>query len=493
MSPRVISLARPLAIAAVMAGLATACKVGPNYTTPQELPTHEWSQNAQGPVTADQPDLHEWWKRFNDPILDQLIAQAEVSNAKLEMALANVRVALGALGVSESEYWPSIKTGIAYSRNQTNINLIPSTGVESSPFSVWTAGVAMTGWEIDVWGRVARLVESSTASLAADVEDVRDALISVRGQVGATYMKVRTLQVQLGILETAIVNARTTCELALAKFTAGTNTLLDLNEARQDLETLEAQLPQIEADLAASIFSVAQLCGTTPEPMVKLLGPRSVIPTGPASVGVGIPTELLRRRPDVRSSERRAAAAVATIGATEALNYPVFSLNGSFYLAANQFGSMFNSPSSTYGFGPSVSWLVFQGGYVESLIAQSKGQAQVALASYRDTVLEAVRDVETSISNLVQAQREVESYGEAAMLAQSTFELAQAQYAAGTVDLDRLITIQNNLLEVQEDMASSQGALATDFVSLYRALGGGWEQTAVNQEATANAGGKVTP
>jgi len=470
--------------------LLASCKVGPDYQTPQVLPTHSWSQGAQGPISNTDADLREWWKRFNDPVLNQLIAQAEESNASIERALASVRVSLGALGVSESEYWPSISTGVLYSREQTNASLIPSQGVDTSPFSVWAAGIAMTSWEIDVWGRVARLVEASAAKLEATVEDLHDALISVRGQVGTTYMRVRTLQTQLGILETAIANARTTYELTKAKRTAGTATQLDLNEAQQDLETIEAEIPQVEADLAASIFAIAQLCGTTPEPIVRILSTRAAVPTGPPSVGIGMPTELLRRRPDVRGSERRAAAAVATVGATEALNLPIFSLTGNFYLASTEFNSMFDGSNLTYSFGPSVRWLIFQGGYVESLIAQSKGQAQVALAAYRETVLNAVRDVETSISSVVQAQRAVESYSEAVALAQQTFELAQLQYSAGTVDLDRLVTIQNNLLEVQKDLATSQGDLATGFVSLYRSLGGGWEQDTVSDKATASAAGK---
>ncbi|MSR29154.1 MAG: efflux transporter outer membrane subunit [Phycisphaerales bacterium] len=468
----------------------TGCKVGPNYEPPQELPTATWSQAAKGPVTSEPPDLNEWWKDFKDPILDQLIAQAEQSNATIEKTLANVRIGLAILGVTESQYWPKLRAGFAYSRNETNVSLVPSAGVESSPYSVWAAGVAMSNWEIDVWGRIARTVESSTASLQASVEDLRDALVSVRAQVGTTYMKVRTLQLQLAILTTGIANYRTILDQTRAKYDAGTASLLELNEAQMDLDEIEASIPQVESDLAASIFSIAQLCGTTPQPMMTLLGPTAPLPVAPDAVGVGIPADLLRRRPDVRSSERLVAAAVANIGANEALNFPVFSLSGNFYLAANQFGSIGNSGTTAYGFGPSISWLIFQGGYVDSLIAQSKGQAQVALAVYRDTVLNAVRDVETSISTLVQEKRSVEYYTQAVASAGSTFKLAEQQYQAGTITLDRLTSIQNSLLEMQSDLAKSQGAVASGFVSLYRALGGGWDDGAVDREVAEAAGGK---
>ncbi len=467
-----------------------SCKVGPNYEPPQELPTHEWSQTPAEGVTAEAADPNDWWKRFNDPVLDQLIGQSEQANATIEQSLAHVRVALAVLGVSESEFWPSIDAGFSYARNDTNISLIPAAGVETTPYSVWMAGVAMSKWEIDVWGRIARIVESSTASLQASVEDLRGALISVRAQVGTTYMQVRTMQMQLDILKTAQANFQTTLDLANTKYRAGTNTLLDVYQAQMHLDEVEALIPKLEADLAAAIFSIAQLCGTTPEPMMRLLGPAAPLPMGPEEIGVGIPADLLRRRPDVRSSERRVAAAVATVGASEALNFPIFALSGNFYFASNQFGSMMDGSNLSYGFGPSISWLIFQGGYVESVIAQSKGQAQIALASYRNTVLDAIRDVETSISNLVQARKAAQQYSDAVASAQSTFDLAQQQFQAGTIDLDRLTYIQNSLLESQKSLANSQGAVASGMVSLYRALGGGWNEGPVNEQAAKAAGGK---
>lgn len=470
--------------------IASSCKVGPNYEAPQNLPAELWSQPASGPVTNAEPDLKEWWTGFNDPVLSQLIAQAQESNASLEKSLANVRVAMAALGVTESEYWPSISTAIEYSRNKTNVAFLAAQGVETTPYDVWAGGAMMANWEIDVWGRVARLVESSRAALEATVEDLRGVLISIRAEVGTTYMEVRTMQAEIVILNNSIANYRSTLELARRKFEAGTNTMLDVNQAQSKLDLLQAKLPELEANLASATFALAQLCGTTPGPMTFLLAKTAPIPSGRTSVGVGIPAELLRRRPDVRASERRVAAAVANIGAAEALNLPVFSLQGNLYLASNQFSGLGNANNLAYGFGPTVSWLVFQGGYVNSLIAQSKGQAQLALASYRDTVLGAIRDAETSISSLVQAQRSVELYQTAVDSSQSTYDLAMLQYKAGTTTLDRLLEVQNNLFQAQQSLATSQGTLASNLVGLYRALGGGWDDGSVNQAAQQAAGMK---
>ena len=474
-------------VAAMTALVTTACKVGPNYEEPKVLPAELWSQPVEGPITTAEPDLKEWWKRFNDPVLDQLIVQAQESNATLEKSLANVRVSLAVLGVSESQFWPSITTAVEYSRNKTNVSLLASQGVETSPYDLWLGGAAMASWEIDVWGRVARIVESSKATLESTVEDLRNVLISVRSQVGTTYMTVRTLQLQLSILRTAVDNYKTTLDLAKAKYKAGTNTLLDVNQSQTDMDMAKASIPAVESDLDTAIFSLAQLCGTTPGPMKLLLAEPAPLPTSPDAIGIGIPAELLRRRPDVRSSERLVAAAVANIGANEALNLPIFSLSGNFYLAADQFSGLGNGSNSAYGFGPTISWLVFQGGYVNSMIKQSKGQAQMALAAYRDTVLGAMRDVETSISLLVNAKRSAALYTTAEKSAQDTFDLAKLQYGAGTTDLNTLIKVQNDLLDSQKKLADSQGSVAQNTVGLYRALGGGWDDGAVNKAAERSA------
>ncbi len=469
---------------------APSCKVGPNYETPQELPAELWSQPPQGAVTAAEPDLKEWWKQFHDPVLDQLIEQAQQSNATLEKSLANVRVSLATLGMTESQFWPTINTAIEYSRNKTNIAFLAAQGVDTQPYDVWAGGAAMASWEIDIWGRVARLVESSKATLESSVEDLRGVLISVRAQVGTGYMNVRTLQLQLAILAEAVANQKTTLELAKAKLAAGTNTQLDVNQSQASLDLIEASVPEIEAQLATAIASIANLCGTTPGPMKILLDKAAPIPNGAETVAVGIPASLLRRRPDVRSSERLVAAAVANIGASEALNLPIFSLSGNFYLASNQFSGLGDASNIAYGFGPTVSWLAFQGGYVESMIAQSKGRAQVALAGYRDAVLGAINDVESSISSLVQSQRSVLLYKKAVASAQSSYDLAKKQYSVGRTSLRDLLTVQNELLDVERSLASSQGNVAVNLVSLYRALGGGWDDGAVNQSAERSAGMK---
>ncbi|MSR69063.1 MAG: TolC family protein [Phycisphaerales bacterium] len=469
---------------------AASCKVGPNYEKPTELPTSTWTQSSSASVTPSEPELNEWWKRFDDPILDQLVAQAQESNATLEQSLANVRVAFAALGISESEYWPSISTAILYERHKTNVSQLAAQGVVTAPYNQWALGAAMASWEIDLWGRVARTVESSKASLESQVEDLRDALVSIRSQVGMTYMQVRTTQLQIAIAEMGADNLRQTLEMTTQKFRAGTTTLLDVNQSQTDLDMQLAKIPTLEANLAASIFSLAQLCGTTPAPMIELLGKVAPIPSGPATVGVGIPADLLRRRSDVRSSERLAAAAVATIGATEALNLPVFALAGNFYLASNQFSGLGSWSNNAYSFGPTVSWLVFQGGYVNSMIAQSKGQAQAALANYRNTVLSAIQDVETCISALTQSQETTRRYQTAVNSAQQTYDLGNLQYQAGTIDLENLLSIQNILLDAQTALAQSQGYVAQNIVNLYRALGGGWESSSVNMAADEAAKGK---
>jgi len=463
------------------------CKVGPNYETPQVLPAEQWSRRSDAPLSDDTPQLREWWRNFNDPVLDQLIGQAEQSNATLEQALANVRVALGTLGVSESQFWPQISVATMYERNKTNIALLAAQGVETSAYDVWGAGAVMASWEIDVWGRVARMVESAKAELESNVEDLRGALITIRAEVGTGYMAVRTLQQQLVILKAGIANVKTTLDVAQRCLAAGTNTALDVAQIEVELDSLEATLPDLEGDLDAAIFSVAELCGSAPAPIKALLDTPAPLPTMDERIGIGIPADLLRRRPDVRASERTAAAAVAMIGANEALNLPTFSISGNIYVAANQFSGLGNTGNVSYGFGPTISWLVFSGGYVTSMITQSRAQAQVALASYRGTVLNAVRDVETTASMLVYSKQAAERTADAVKSAQFVYDLSKQQFTAGTIEIDRLLSAQNKLLQAQRLQADADGSVAQNIVSLYRALGGGWDEGAVNESALRSA------
>jgi NodT family efflux transporter outer membrane factor (OMF) lipoprotein len=463
------------------------CKVGPNYETPQVLPSETWSRRSDAPLSDDTPQLREWWRNFNDPVLDQLIGQAEQSNAKLEQALANVRVSLGALGVSESQFWPQISLAALYERNKTNISLLAAQGVETSPYNVWGAGAVMASWEVDVWGRVARMVESAKAELEFNVEELRAALITIRAEVGTGYMNVRTLQRQIQLLKAGIANVQTALDVAQRRLTAGTTTALDVAQIQAELDSLEAMLPSVTADLDAAIFAIAELCGSAPGPIKALLENPTPIPTMDDRIGMGIPADLLRRRPDVRASERTAAAAVAMIGANEALNLPVFAISGNIYVAGNQFSSLGNSSNIAYGFGPTVSWLVFSGGYVTSMITQSRAQAQVALAAYRGTVLDAVRDVETTASMLVYSKQAAERATDAVKSYQIAYDLANKQFSAGTIDIDRLVNLQNHLLRAQQLQADADGSVAQNIVALYRALGGGWDEGAVNESALRSA------
>jgi len=463
------------------------CKVGPNYETPQVLPAEQWSRRSDAPLSDDTPQLREWWRNFNDPVLDQLIGQAEQSNANLEASLAKVRVALSTLGVSESQFWPNITVGGLYERNKTNVALLAAQGVETSPYDLWQAGAVMASWEIDVWGRVARMVESSKAELESNIEDLRAVLITVRAEVGTGYMVVRTLQQQIAILKAGIANVKITLDVAQRRLTAGTNTALDVAQVEVELDSLEAMLPDLQGDLDSAIFLVAELCGSAPAPIKSLLDAPAPLPKMDERIGMGIPADLLRRRPDVRASERTAAAAVAMVGANEALNLPIFSINGNLYLAANQFSGLGNASNISYGFGPQISWLVFSGGYVTSMISQSRAQAQVALASYRATVLGAVRDAETSASMLVYSKQAADRAAEAVRSAELAFDLAQKQLNAGTIDIDRFINIQDKLLRVQQLLVDAEGSVAQHVVSLYRALGGGWDEGAVNESALRSA------
>lgn len=459
-----------------------ACKSGPNYQQPNDVPATEWSRIPNGALAAGQPNLERWWEGFHDPVLDQLLTRVRDNNQTLAKALANVQVAYAKLGVSESQFWPSVGAGAKLNYIKQNASTLAAVGVDLNPYSVYAWG-AQASWEIDLWGKVARQVEAATASAESQVDILREALVSLRAQAAANYMQVRMLQAEIQVSRDSIKLFTGLRDLVKAKLTAGTATILDLNRAQAQLDLATARLPSLENALSSAENTLAVLCGTTVGQIEPLLAQEQPIPTGPGQVGVGVPADLLRRRADVRAAERDLAAATANIGAYEALYLPQLAISGNWYLSAPNFGGLGSISNQNYSIGPSVSWLIFQGGYVQSLVWQSKATMAAALAGYREVVLEAIADVEASMVALNTSRVAESSYNDAVANGEIAAGLARMQYAAGVTSLSTLLDVENELLSIRSDQVQNEGLVAQNLVGLYRALGGGWEESSINQEA----------
>ena len=485
----------PLTLTALVA--VAGCKMGPdpkplqttdvtptptaNFTPPELSATErDGDATALSATAADETadgsaNVDRWWTRFNDPKLDELIGKAEAANATIAGALSRVRVAQAQLGLSESALWPTIAAGAEYQRTKQNFSQLAAQGVDTDPFSVWAYGVAMSKWEIDLWGRIRRLIEASEADLRASVDDLRDALISVRAQTTVAYLALRTLEERLAVTEAAVANLRQTLELAEKKFKAGTTTQLDVNQAQSNLDFEEATIPQLRATLGDAKGDLATLCGTSTADIEAMLGARGKIPAAPDAIAVGLPASLLERRPDLRAANQRYTAAVASIGAAEALNFPTLTLGGNLYISATDFNGLGDWSNRAYTFGPALSLPLFTGGAIDSQILQAKATAEVAFNAWRGTLVRAVAEVDVAISSFVLARDADVRYSKAVVSAGDTYRLAKLQYNAGTTTLEDLLEIENQYFRAQDAEVQARGLAARSVVDLCRALGGGWE------------------
>ncbi len=453
-------------------GVAPVAAFSPPEMTAAEIAADATARTASITEAAVEVDL--WWKQFHDPVLDALIVKADLLNSSIAESLSRIRMKQASLGVSESELWPTISGGAGYARVQQNFSQLGALGVDIEPYDSWSYGLNMPSWEIDLWGRIAKTIEASTADLEASVDDLRGAMVSVRAQVATSYIQVRTLQSRLDALNATIANLTQTLSLTQQKFDAGTTTMLSVSQAGTNLDLKSAQVPSLRDSLAKTIGQLAVLCGTSTTEVTAILGSAAPIPIGPASVSVGIPASLLARRPDLRSAEMSYESAVAQIGAAEAMNYPALSLNGSFSISATEFSGLGDISNKAYSFGPSLSLPLFTGWRISAEIVGAKARAELAFNAWRGTLIRAISEVDSSIAAVAFAREADTRYQKAVTSAKDTTRLATMQYQAGTTTLENLLDVQNNLLGAQDSQAQAQGLAAQSIVELYKSLGGGW-------------------
>ena len=480
-----------------------SCKVGPNFEPPQaaeygeppvftppEMTAAEVATDATAASTGDanvatndaataavEPiNLDHWWSRFNDPVLDQLILKADMCNTSVAVALSNVRLAQANLGVTESELWPNIAAGAGYKRVQQNFSQIAATGIDLAPYDAYSYGLSLPAWEIDLWGRIARSIESSTADMRASVDDLRSAMTSIRAQVATSYVGLRTLQARLDVLDASIANLQSIVDLSAQKYASGTVTALDFNQAQSNLDLQSAEIPQLRSSMASTIGQLATLCGTTSKEMTALLGEQRAVPMGPDSIPVGVPASLLERRADLRAASENYAAAVATIGAAEAQNYPALTLAGDFSISATSLSGLGDWSNKAYSFGPSLSLPLFNGWRISSQINAAKANTELKFNVWRGVLIRAIGEVETSIATLAFARDSDRRLTKAVASSTDTYRLAKLQYDSGTTQLENLLDAQNNMLAAEDSLAQSRGLVAQGIVELYKSLGGGWEQ-----------------
>ena len=450
---------RRVALLSAVALTCGGCMVGPDYVRPDLDMPDDWLQDHE---SADvETDLKQWWILFEDPILDALVEDAYRQNLSLQVAGLRILQARAVLGIAVSDLWPQ--------QQQVN-GSVSYNGQGSNDF--WNAGLGFdASWELDIWGKFRRGVESDLAAFQASIADYDDVLVSLISEVARSYFQLRTSEERLRVARDNVQIQARSLGITQSQFTAGEVTELDVAQAKTLLSSTEATMPGFESEVRQAKNALAILLSRMPGEIDAMLGDPAAIPHVPTEIAAGLPAALLRRRPDIRIAERSLAAQSAAIGVAEADLYPHFSLFGSLGYQTN----FLDVDDVVFSIGPSISWDIFNYGRIENQVRVQDAVFQQLVANYENTVLQAVREVEDASVAFLRSQETVTYLTDAVEQAKRSVELSSLQYSEGLVDYQRVLDAQRSLSAQQDNLVNTQGSVGLNLVAIYKALGGGWE------------------
>ncbi len=463
---------------AAAALLAAGCMVGPDFRVPAAPVAPKWAESGDPAVIVKRQEYRDWWQVFNDPVLTRLVQLAYRQNLSLRTAGVRVVESRAQLGVAIGELFPqqqAVSAQLSY--NGLPISLPYNLSANRYWSDIFTAQAA---WELDMWGKLRRAVESADDAFLASVADYDDVLVSLIGDVAANYVRIRTAQKQIAIAQDNVVRQRKALQIAQAKFEGGTATKRDVYQAQNVLGATEAAVPQLTSQMEQSKNTLSVLLGLPPGHIDQLLdGRQGDIPTAPQTAAVGVPADLLRRRPDVRRAELNAAAQCAQIGFAKADLLPVFSLTGTVgTLGSNVthgLDSVFNGRSLFYSVGPAIQWNILNYGQITNNVRVQDAKFQELLIGYQNTVLKAQQEVEDGLAVFVNSRKAVVYLQDSVKAASGALRIAFIQYREGTADFTTVLTAEQNLYQAQNNLAIAEGSVPLGLIEAYRALGGGWQ------------------
>jgi len=459
----------------------SGCLVGPDFSTPSAPVAEKWLEANNPSVDTRNQEYRDWWTVFHDPVLNRLVEIAYNQNLTLVSAGTRVLEARAQLGVAIGEFYPQVQQGTG------ELTYIRPGHADTTRFPVgltrnfWRDALGLTvNWELDFWGKFRRAIESADASYLASIANYDYVLATLLGDVATTYIGIRTLQTQIAIARDNIVKQKKALAIAEAKYHGGTATKLDVYQAQNVLAQTEATIPQLTIQLDQGLDALAVLLGMPPQPMDPLLRGSSGIPVPPKTVAVGIPADLVRRRPDIRAAELAAMAQSAQVGIVESNLYPAFSLTGTFGTAASNVGQsklkrVFEGRAITFAFGPAFQWNILNYGQITNQVRVEDAALQGLLVDYQNTVLKAQQEVENGLASFLQGREAVDFLRQSVAAANSALGIALLQYNLGTRDFTTVLTAEQNLYTAENDLAMAEGNVSTGLASVYRALGGGWQ------------------
>lgn len=460
--------------------LLSGCTVGPDHVAPEARGPEQWPEALENGIAAGAPDMRRWWARFEDPTLDSLVDRALAGNLDLREAAARVRESRALRGVTASDQFPTVSAGgsTSYSRDSENAFEDGGFGNPGEETDLYDVGFDAT-WEIDVFGRVRRAVEAADADLAASIESERDARVILVSEVARTYMELRSAQARLEIARQNVQTQQETLDLSRDRLGAGLGTDLQVSQATSQLETTRSQIPVLTIRMKQAGHRLDVLLGQQPGTLNEELASVSPVPPSPGEIPIGLPAELLRRRPDIRRAERELAAATARVGVATADLYPRFTLSGSFGLESEDTDTLFSADSQRWSVGPlAVRWPIFTAGRVRSTIKVNEARQEQALIAYERTVLTAYEEVANALVSYARVRERRESLTRAMQASALAVELSQDLWTRGLTDFLNVLDSQRALFLLQDQLAESAADEATSLVALYKALGGGWNDQA---------------
>jgi len=462
---------RLFATALVLTSLLTACAVGPDYKQPPFKHGDQWHSELQMDAHLQAAGESDWWQQFNDPLLSGLIEMAMQYNLDLAEAVANVERAKALRRAAAGGFLPTVDTQAAASRSRYSRQT--GVGANTGTRNTFSAGLDAS-WEIDLFGRTHRSVEAADAQAEASEAAWQGVMLTVIAEVAANYFEVRGLQRQLAMTRRDIELLKGVEEIARAQAEGGVTTMLDLARAQGERETFEARLPNMEAELMARIYRISVLTGKAPEYHVQAIAASRPLPMPTDRVPVGLRSEILKRRPDVRQAERELAAATANIGVARADLFPSFSLTGAIGSSARVFSDLFTPATMTSSAGALLGWPLFAGGTLFTRVDVAEAEEKAALARYEQSVLLALEDAEGSLLRYGKQWQTLKRLRAAEASRTEAFEIARLRYESGEEGFLSMLDAERALIATHNDIISSETQILTSLTQLYKALGGGW-------------------
>ncbi len=448
-------------------------KVGPNYCQPAAPVAQQWIDAADARISSQPVDLRCWWSVFRDPALDGLVAAAVQQNLTLRQAGCRVLQSRAARAIAAGNLFPQQQDlAGGYDRMASSKAAGNRQALDKQFYDQWDAGFNLA-WELDFWGRFRRALEAADADLEASVADYDQVMVTLLGDIASTYAEIRTLQQRISLAQQNVLIQRETYAIAEARFKGGQVSELDVDQATSTLAQTEALIPQLELQLRQANNRLCILLGTPPSDLLPAIG-NGPIPTAPADVVLGIPADLLRRRPDIRRAERQVAAESARVGVAASELYPHLGITGTIACSAERFNDLFTSRAIEGGVGPYFQWNVLNYGRLWNNIRLHDARLAELIAAYQNRVISANAEVENGVARFLRGQQRRHWMGVSVDASQRAMKVAMTQYRAGVINFNWVALVEQNLVQQQDLLTQAQGEVVLGLVETYRALGGGW-------------------